>query len=368
MKTRSSRNTHSQDVPSQSLHMIHSSIVSADEDSGCLDSTQLKRLEESFREWADNSRRQDTRLSRRRVLLIFLLIRYTGAKLNEVLALNPFHDIDTASSVVTFNRNSHDKEELPREVQLSASLSEEIAKALTDQEFSKSLQSMFDIDPAFIRRKFYERAEACGFIKTIGGPEMIRKARAVELMQHNMPLPVVQTMLGHSSPNLTSSYVSFSLEEMQQLTKRFMDKESAHKTSARNAFYGKIKAIRKGDIQTLVDIVTLHNQTITTIITNDSRDRLMLHEGVFISAEIKAPWILIHKCQQEPECSAENRFPGTIRRLLQGKLNTECVLQVSDDIELCALLSTHRAQELGLQVGDRVWAVFNSSAVVLRVD
>ena len=40
--------------------------------------------------------------------------------------------------------------------------------------------------------------------------ELIRKARAVELVQSNVPLPVVQSLLGLSTPNSASSFVTFS--------------------------------------------------------------------------------------------------------------------------------------------------------------
>ena len=41
-------------------------------------------------------------MSRQRILLIFLLIRYTGARLNEVLALHPYRDIDLQRHAVVF--------------------------------------------------------------------------------------------------------------------------------------------------------------------------------------------------------------------------------------------------------------------------
>ena len=82
--------------------MNHGRIVSTPDEDQCLDSAQLNRLEQSFREWANGSPREDVRLSRRRILIVFLLIRYTGAKLNEVLAINPFEDIHTDRQSVLF--------------------------------------------------------------------------------------------------------------------------------------------------------------------------------------------------------------------------------------------------------------------------
>lgn len=240
-------------MPSKSAN--HGRIVSAPDEMHCLDTLQLSRLEQSFRQWVEDTARPDVRMSRRRILLIFLLIRYTGAKLNEVLALNPFNDIDHDRQSVLFQDAGSGTEKGSREAPLSQALSCEIKSALDDPAFKDSLQDSFRVDPGFVRRKFYERAEACGFPKRLGGPEIIRKSRAVELMQGNIPLPAVQMLLGHSTPNLTSAYVSFSEEEIRQVTKHFMEKESFRKTSARNSFFGRIQSIQHGDIQARVELV-----------------------------------------------------------------------------------------------------------------
>jgi molybdate transport system regulatory protein len=219
-----------------------------------------------------------------------------------------------------------------------------------------------------VRRKFYERAGACGFLKQIGGPEMIRKARAVELMQGNMPLPAVQMMLGHSTPNLTSAYVSFSRDEIRKVAKLFLEKESARKSSARNSFFGKVREIRRGDIQTLVKLVTIDGFSITTVITNDSVERLALGRDKMITAEVKAPWVCLQRNDTEPACSSENRMKGVIEKLSHGKINTECVVRVSKTTELCAIISTPACRSLKLKKGDEIWAHFNCFSVVLHGD
>jgi len=351
---------------SLSKSMNHGRIVLIPDGGQCLDTVQLNRLEQSFREWAEDSPRADVRLSRRRILIVFLLIRYTGAKLNEVLALNPYEDIDPVRSSVFFR--SADTESGPREVQISKTLSREIQAELADPSFRDVLQNMFDVDPGFVRRKFYERAQACSFSKRLGGPEMIRKARAVELMQGNMPLPAVQMMLGHSTPNLTSSYVSFSTDEIQQVTKLFMERESSRKTSARNSFFGKIQDIQRGDIQTKVKLITIAGHRITTVITNDSFERLGLRQGKLITAEVKAPWVILQKINGEPETTAENRFCGTIDRIKKGKVTTEYVVRISDGTELCSVVTTESGRRLGFQEKDTVWVIFNGFSVVLHVD
>jgi molybdate transport system regulatory protein len=343
-------------------------IFAISEDNPCLDQTQLQQMEQSFRQWTDASRRKDVRISRRRILIIFLLIRYTGAKLNEILTLDPFEDIDFDHHTVCFKNEGLNKKDEFRIVYISSLLSEEIQKFLNDPDFKDFIKDGFGIDPGFVRLKFYNRAESCGFPKHLGGPEMIRKARAIELMQGNMPVHAVQKMLGHSSPGRTSSYISFSETDIQAAIKWFIEKESSRKTSARNSFFGKIKTICKGDIQALVTLTTINGHTVTTMITNNSLEQLALKEGKLVTAEIKAPWIMIQKGKDPPASSADNQFAGTIEQINPGAVSTEYSLRISDGTVLCAVISAESARELALKVNDPAWAIFNCFSVVLNVD
>lgn len=334
----------------------------------CLDTVQLNRMEQSFRRWAEESLRADVRLSRRRILLIFLLIRYTGGKLNEVLVLDPLHDINHTRPSIYFRSRGSEASSSSREVPISEALSGEFKSLQSCPEFSESPGSMFIIDPAFVRRKFYERAIDCGFAKQLGSPEMIRKARGAELMHGSMPLPAVQKLLGHSTPNLTSSYISFTDDDVRQISKYYMDNEASRKTSARNCFYGKIQSIQRGDIQSFIELSTLDDNRIATVITNESIGRLGLREGTLITAEVKAPWVILQKGDKEPECSAENRFSGTIDRINAGEINTEYIVRISEQTELCSIITTESSRLLDLKTGDSVWIFFNSFAVVLHTD
>ena len=244
-----------------------------------------------------------------------------------------------------------------------------LVKALLDDEtFLHSAGQTLSVDPAFVRRKFYERAQACGFPKQLGSPEAIRKSRGVELMQSNMPLPAVQKYLGHSTPNLTSSYVSFSEDDIQAVTSTFLQRESARKTSARNAFFGRVGRILPADLQAVVELVTPGGHTISSIITLDSLNRMGLKEGRLATIEVKAPWVHLYPSEAEPLCSAENRFLGRIVRLTRGRINTECVLRIDAETELCAIGTNESFDRLGLREGAAAWAVFGAYATILRVD
>ena len=353
--------------PSQS-GMDQGRMVSIPETDHCLDSVQLDRLEQAFRAWATESPRADVQLSRRRILVIFLLIRYTGAKLNEILALDPLKRIDFTRQLVDLGNGESDTRAESRIVRISTTLASELEQMFKDPSFRRFLEKQFNVDPGFVRRKFYERAQAIGFPKKLGGPEMIRKARAVELMQRNMPMPAVQTMLGHSTMNQTSAYVSFSKDDIAQVTKLFIEREASRKTSARNSFFGKIQALQKGDIQTRVTLTTAGADTIEAVITNSSVERLSLKESRLIMAEVKAPLVILYSGEKEPECTAENRFYGMIEQINAGRINTEYIVRIKDGTSLCAVVSTQGSQWLGLGLGDSVWAAFSCFSVVLNVD
>jgi molybdate transport system regulatory protein len=224
-------------VASVSGRNYHGSIFFSPDQDSCLDSIQLHKLEQSFRDWINSAARVDVRLSRLRILAIFLLIRYTGAKLNEVLNIDPQLDIDFENHYVRFSHTRKKSRRLQRIVYISEAVGQEIKAIIADLSPQKAFKNMLKVDPGFVRRKFYERAEACGIAKQLGAPEILRKSRAVELMQNNMPLPAVQKILGHSTPNLTSSYVSFSEDEIQEVSRLFIERESSRKTSARNSFF-----------------------------------------------------------------------------------------------------------------------------------
>jgi molybdate transport system regulatory protein len=300
--------------------------------------------------------------------MIFLIIRYTGARLSEVLHLDPFKDIDFEKHAVYLCKTTTSSSSECREVQIPEPLSHEIRHLLAEHQNGSLRESIFKVDPAHVRRKFYEMAESSGIPRESGSPDMLRKSRAVELMKNNVPLPVVQKILGHSTPNLAASYVEFSNEEIQRVARMFADRESRQKTSARNIFFGRIDVIGRGDVQTMVEIVSIGGHRIHSVITSQSLDRLGLKPGSMVAAEIKAPWVEIHGGDSDPNCSSENRFRGTIQRIRKGKITSEVVMELADGTELCALLTQRACRQMNLREQDSLWAAFSAFSVILHVD
>lgn len=344
----------------------HAGIVAATTKK-TIDPVQLQSLEQSFRAWAEAPCGANRKLSRLRVLLIFLLIRYTGAKLNEILSLNPADDFDFTNCKVCF-RKGEVKSSSIREVRIPETPAIEIKNLLKEFSPSNMMAGFFKIDPAHVRRKFYDCAEAAGIPREMGTPEAIRRSRAIELMQSNMPLPVVQKIMGHSTPNLAAAYVEFSEEEIRKVERFHIERENRRKTSARNSFFGKIDTVRIGDVQATIEIISLEGHRIHSIVTRDSQSRLGLKPGCLAGVEVKAPWVVLHKAIEEPACSAENRFKGTVLRIIKGKINSEVVVRISGSTELCSILTEKSRQFLGIEEGDTLWAVFNAAMTVIHVD
>ena len=106
--------------------------------------TQLTRLEEEFRSWSDAPSRSDIRASRKRILLIFLLIRYTGARLNEVLTLDLSKHIDVSRGVVRYGNSDTADRSFQREVQVSSELMSEIRTMLKDPYLRQSARFLVE--------------------------------------------------------------------------------------------------------------------------------------------------------------------------------------------------------------------------------
>ena len=343
-------------------------IYTVQDNARFLDPTQLSKLEQAFRSWSDVSTFPQIRSSRKRILLIFLLIRYTGARLNEVLTLDLSKQFDISKRVIRYDNLKSTKGLGQREVQISSELVAEMQAILNEPAFIKQVGSALKVDMGHVRRKFYERCLACGFPKNLGSPNGIRRARAIELMRDNVPLPVVQHMLGHLTPNPTAALVTFSDEDIHQVERHFIERESQRKTSARNEFFGKITNIRKGDIQSQIELITVSGAAITTVITNNSLKRLGLKIGSLITAEVKAPWVMLQKTHVRPMCSAENIFSGTVTQIQRGKLTSEFIVRIQDGTEVCSLVTEKHRRELDINERDDVWVMFNSFAVILHVD
>jgi molybdate transport system regulatory protein len=331
-----------------------------------LDSKQLETFTESFRGWYRKAARPDIRRARGRVWLVFLALRYTGARLGEVLAIDDRTDIDVDRAVVKFWGEAPHHGEPRREVKLPEAAMAEIAAYLKDTEEMSG--TVFQLDQGYVRRKFSERAKAIDLPRGLGNPRVLRHSRAIELLRSGAPLQVVQNLLGHSSINLTAHYCNFSEEDLKRLVQYYLQKEIRMKTSARNSFTGKVAAIKTGQILSEVELVTPSGYRLVSVITNESLQNLGLVQGSIATAIVKAPWIIIEKDSDSTKSSARNRFRGKITKINSGIIVAEVIATLEDGTSIVTLITVPSLANLDLQVGDRAWFLFKAFSVILNVD
>jgi molybdate transport system regulatory protein len=115
-------------------------------------------------------------------------------------------------------------------------------------------------------------------------------------------------------------------------------------------------------------MITLDGHPIITVITNDSVKRLGLVPGKWVTAEVKAPQVMLQSAKASCDCSVENRMDGIITRITRGKINTECIVTVSESMQICAVISSAGPWICGIKQGDPVRALFTAVSVVLHLD
>ncbi|MDR3640964.1 MAG: TOBE domain-containing protein [Humidesulfovibrio sp.] len=336
-------------------------------DARCLDAAQIVQLEQSFRAWMDASRRKSDYTSRRRLWLIFLLLRSTGARLGEVLALDPTRDLalDQERPLARFGGAEG------REAPLPADVVRALREALDDPELAEDAPRLFDMDQGHVRRKFYERAEDAGLPRDVASPSVLRRSLARQLMRQDVPLPVVQRLLGQSSADLTAAFSDYSKAEAGDIMEEYLKREERRKSSARNRFFGAVSAVIEGPVVASVEITSLGGFKVVSVVTRESVARLGIKPGVLATADIKAPWVQLTAGDAEPASSSANRYPAVVRRILTGEAQgdhvaAEILAELSDGTMLAAVITEESVRRLGLAVGSPVWASFGAFSVILN--
>ncbi|MDQ7836191.1 MAG: TOBE domain-containing protein [Humidesulfovibrio sp.] len=343
-----------------------------------LDPAQLSALEQAFRAWVAASRRHADRLSRQRLLLIFLLLRSTGARLGEVLGLDAGRDLDLepARPLARFRSGPHSAPHSAggdREVPLPSDVARELRAALADEELMGSLASgpagLFDMDQGHVRRKFYERALEAGIPRELASPSVLRRSLARSLVRQDVPLPVVQRLLGQSSASLTAAFCDYSEDEAGRIVEDYLKREERRKSSARNRFAGQITGVTAGPVVSSVELTSLGGFKVVSVVTTDSVERLGIRPGVLATADIKAPWVQLSAGAEEPLSTAANRYPAVVRRILahaDEPVAAEVVAELSDGTRLAAVVTAESAKRLGLKAGAPVWVSFGAFSVILN--
>ena len=176
---------------------------------------QVNSLIRAFQFWYDSAPTLKKRETRGRYWLAFLVLRFTGARLGEVLMIDDSKDIDFRNAeikVITLKR----KQRMYRQVFVPHNVISEIATYLA--QFPHRRGSVFKLDQSNFRKVFKERALETGEIsKELAHPHVLRHTRAIEMLRAGVPVTVVQDQLGHAYLTTTAVYLRISGQEAKRI-------------------------------------------------------------------------------------------------------------------------------------------------------
>ena len=329
-----------------------------------MDTYQMELLKSSFQEWVAGSRDARIRRSRERVFIVFLMLRYTGAKLGEILSLDEHEHIDFTTNMVMIPHGLHPMNGrwIPLPPVIVQRIKEYCHRHGSGPEHRGSL---FKLDQGYVRRKFYDQEKRSGLSLEVLKPSVLRISRAMELLRNGMPERAVQAFLGNTTPDMTASCLHMSEEDIQQIIQQHCQREYGTETSARNTFYGRISRVNSSPVMSEVVVTTSSGNLIAAVITNQSMDRLNLAVGKMATARIKATLVHVEKADLSDSPSSPNAFPGTISKVISDNVVVEVNGTLKDGTPVCALTSAESFQQMGIGEGDSCLFSFLAMSVIL---
>jgi len=180
---------------------------------------ELLRLYHAYWRWFEEPEgKRYRRRDRARHWLIFLFLRFTGARVSEVLSLNDTRDVDFREGLVRLpilKRHVLRKKGQRRNVPVPSSILGELGRILA--EFPGLRGRIFSVHRSAVFRHFRARAQEAGLPQELRHPHVLRHTRAIEMLRAGVPVTVVQEILGHASLTTTAIYLRFSAQEIKTI-------------------------------------------------------------------------------------------------------------------------------------------------------
>jgi len=185
-----------------------------------LNEKQLKILTAKFRDYYEKA--PGSRIARiyGRYFLIFLFLRYTGARISEVAGIDDQADVDYRTGDVTMavlKRHNPHKKKMRKMVPVPLQAVKKLSRYLA--QFPEMKGKAFSVDRSNFFVIFKKLALECRFSKTLAHPHVLRHTRAMEMVRAGVPLTIVKKILGHANLNTTAVYLQFSGQEAKSILK-----------------------------------------------------------------------------------------------------------------------------------------------------
>lgn len=138
------------------------------------------------------------------------------------------------------------------------------------------------------------------------------------------------------------------------------------RTSARNQILGTVEELHITDNQAHVVIALSAKLKVVVTITAQSLKEMNIQKGATLYILLKASWITLHAAQPESK-TGKNILEGTILAIDDDTLHSEVTLAIDDTHQLVASVPTAELPTKGLHVGQKFWAVFDTSSALLAI-
>jgi len=178
-----------------------------------LTESQLNALTKAFQDWFDKAPGK-WRKPRARHWLVFLVLRFSGARLGEVLRIDDSQDINWREGEIRLPTLKR-RQKAYRTVFIPQNVLTEISCVIA--EFPKLRGKVFAVHERVFRRVFAERAKEAGIPRELSHPHILRHTRAVEMIRAGVPLTLIQQLLGHSTLTTTAIYLQVFQGEAKQI-------------------------------------------------------------------------------------------------------------------------------------------------------
>jgi molybdate transport system regulatory protein len=139
------------------------------------------------------------------------------------------------------------------------------------------------------------------------------------------------------------------------------------RVSARNVFLGTIAWVRKGAVNAEVLLRLKGEDSLCSVVTNESVETLRLKEGQEAYAFFKASSVIVGKDLHAQKVSARNVLCGKVERVKEGPVSAEVTIRLPGGSTVTAVITEESAKRLTFSPGDHACALVKASSVILGV-
>ncbi|WP_240910038.1 TOBE domain-containing protein [Desulfopila sp. IMCC35008] len=137
--------------------------------------------------------------------------------------------------------------------------------------------------------------------------------------------------------------------------------------SARNVWLGNVSRIEQGAVNSVVTVRLKGEDTIVSVITHNSVERLGLVPGKEVHVLVKAPSVMLSKGADPDSVSARNILRGTINRISQGAVNDEIVVDIAGGNTVTSIVTSESVRRMELEEKMEISAIIKASSVLLAI-